>query len=76
MPAKANKKMMYYLGSTGCKDWNQALDDYLDCKQDNPQITWHSFYVARREVVVSLDNIKGKVKKMVDNIQDSGIFRA
>lgn len=76
MPAKANKKMMYYLGDTGCEDWNQALDDYLDCKQDNPQITWHNFYIARKEVVNSFDKIKDKVKKEVDNIQDSGMFRA
>jgi len=76
MPTKANKKMMYYLGDTGCEDWNQALDDYLDCKQDNPQITWHNFYIARKEVVNSFDKIKDKVKKEVDNIQDSGIFRA
>ena len=66
MPAKANKKMMYYLGDTGCEDWNQALDDYLDCKQDNPQITWHNFYIARKEVVNSFDKIKDKVKKEVD----------
>ena len=66
MPAKANKKMMYYLGDTGCEDWNQALDDYLDCKQDNPQITWHNFYIARKEVVNSFDKIKEKVKKEVD----------
>ena len=66
MPTKANKKMMYYLGDTGCEDWNQALDDYLDCKQDNPQITWHNFYIARKEVVNSFDKIKEKVKKEVD----------
>lgn len=66
MPTKANKKMMYYLGDTGCEDWNQALDDYLDCKQDNPQITWHNFYIARKEVVNSFDKIKDKVKKKVD----------
>ena len=66
MPVKANKKMMYYLGDTGCEDWNQALDDFLDCKQDNPQITWHNFYIARKEVVNSFDKIKEKVKKKVD----------
>ena len=76
MPAKANKKMIYYLGDTGCEDWNQALDDFLDCKQDNPQITWHNFYIARKEVVNSFDKMKDKVKKEVDNIQDSGMFRA
>lgn len=48
MPTKANKKMMYYLGDTGCEDWNQALDDYLTCKRQNPQITWHNFYIARK----------------------------
>jgi hypothetical protein len=76
MPTKANKKMMYYLGDTGCEDWNQALDDYLTCKRQNPQITWHNFYIARKEVVDSLDAIKETVKKEVDNIQDSGMFRA
>ena len=67
---------MYYLGDTGCEDWNQALDDYLTCKRQNPQITWHNFYIARKEVVDSLDAIKETVKKEVDNIQDSGMFRA
>jgi len=57
MSTKANKKMMYYLGDTGCKDWNQALDDYLECKLTHPQITWHNFYVARKEVVNSLDKV-------------------
>ena len=66
MPTKANKKMIYYLGETGCEDWNQALDDFLDCKRYNPQITWHSFYIARKEVVNSFDKIKEKVKKKVD----------
>ena len=49
--------MMYYLGDTGCKDWNQALDDYLECKLTHPQITWHNFYVARKEVVNSFDKV-------------------
>ena len=57
MSTKGNKKMMYYLGDTGCKDWNQALDDYLECKLTHPQITWHNFYVARKEVVNSLDKV-------------------
>ena len=57
MPTKANKKIMYCLGDTGCKDWNQALDDYLECKLEHPQITWHNFYVARKEVINSFDKV-------------------
>jgi len=76
MPAKTNNKMMYYLGGTGCEDWNQALDDYLELKKEKPQITWHNFYTARKEVVDSLNNIKNNVEEKLDINQDSGIFRA
>ena len=76
MPAKTNNKMMYYLGETGCEDWNQALDDYLQIKKDRPQITWHNFYIARKEVVDSFDDVIKNTEKEFDINQDSGIFRA
>jgi len=76
MPAKTNNKMMYYLGDTGCEDWNQALDDYLQIKKDRPQITWHNFYIARKEVVDSFDDVIKNTEKEIDINQGSGIFRA
>lgn len=76
MSIKANNKMMYYLGETGCEDWNQALDDYLELKKEKPQITWHNFYIARKQVVDSFDDVIKNAKKEIDKNQDSGIFRA
>ena len=76
MTAKAQNKTHYFLGSTGCKDWNQALDDYLELKKEKPQLTWHNFYTARKEVADSLEDVREKVTKEVDIIQNSGNFRA
>ena len=38
----------YTLGEIG-SDWNEVLDDYLEAKSRNKQITWHDWYMDRAE---------------------------
>ena len=40
--------MRYYLKEIGA-DWNEVLDDYLEAKSRNKQITWHDWYVEQVE---------------------------
>ena len=40
--------MRYYLKEIGA-DWNEVLDDFLEAKQANKQITWHDWYVEQVE---------------------------
>ena len=76
MEITTNKQIAYYLGEIEYDHWNDALDDYLEQKKIDKRLTWHNFYIARKEYIVSVDRVKKKVKEELDKIQDSGIFGA
>lgn len=65
--------MRYYLKETGFDSWNDCLDDFLEVKSKAPQITWHNYYIAKKDFVnksaeeKQIQKITNKQKKARDS---------
>jgi hypothetical protein len=68
--------MNYYLKYTGHERWDDALDEFIEIEKKNPQITWHNFYMGKKNSIDSVEKVSKELQKRVDKTDGSDIFRA
>lgn len=68
--------MRYLLKETGYESWDELLDDYIDCKLINKGITWHNFYIGKKNSFESIRKVNKILEQKLDKIQDPDIFRS
>ena len=62
---KFSETMQYYLKDIG-DSWNEVLDEYLEQKETNKELTWHDYYIKKSDV----KQRKQKIAKILDDLID------